>query len=278
MCSHTCALSRRLLPALLALAAALAAVPGSGATVSSSPGPGTALALGQNPVALAVDRRDRLACVVVHGPQDIFGRYSGNGLVRIIALPRGRIVHSATVGAEPVAVVVDERSGHVFIANSVSSGLIVLDTRTDKVAQAIALRAPVTTLTSDGRGHVVALDTRNTISVLDGRSGRVIRTVAALSAGGSAGSGSALALAIGGQGRRAFVVADAAGRQRHRVYGIDLSGASSTALYRASIPGDAIDGVAWDAGSRRLLVVSARAQAPATATSLLGAGWLSLIS
>lgn len=424
MWSRTRILSRRLLPALLAVAAALAGtLPGETAALPASTT--QVLALGQNPVALAVDRRDGLVCVVVQGPQDVFGRYSGNGLVRIVALSSGRIVHSATVGAEPVAAAVDERSGHVFIANyadrsvsvldlrhgwamhtvtvgvaprslavderrgrvlvvddglvnsmgtrignpsvsvlnaasgkllhivaasfgsyptiggideraghafvldtsgvvtmldtasgktlgsaavgalyniavagpnslmavdsaaghafianSVSSGLTMLDTRTDKVLRAIALRAPVSTLAADGRGHVVALDTHNTVSVLDGRSGRITHTVAALPASGRGGAVSALTMVVDGQGRRAFVVTaetGASGRQRYSVYGVNLAGGRGSDLRRVSIPGDSIGGAAW-ATDGRLLVMSTRVQAPATQVSLLGAGWLSIIS
>lgn len=87
-------------------------------------------------------------------------------------------------------------------------------------------------------------------------------------------------MVVDGQGRRAFVVTaetDASGRQRYSVYGVDLAGGRGSDLHGVSIPGDIIDGVAR-ASDGRLLAVSTRAHSPATATSLLGAGWLSIIS
>src|SRR5918912_852862 len=122
------------------------------------------------------------------------GRAARAGLVLLVALASlfvaGRLpvppaVHTTTVGRVPIAVVVDARTRHVFVANMGSTTVSMLDAASGTVLGTITVSPhPSTLAVATTAGRVFAVsdhvtpDGAGRVSVLDARSGQVLRTVA----------------------------------------------------------------------------------------------------
>jgi YVTN family beta-propeller protein len=74
------------------------------------------VAVGMYPTAMAVDERRGRVVVVGIGSVSPGGATSP-GWVRVLDARNGAILSSAAVGWGPVAVAVDERTGHAFVTN-----------------------------------------------------------------------------------------------------------------------------------------------------------------
>jgi len=112
----------------------------SGAVLRSIP-------VGPSPMALAVDARLGHVFVVNYGPADASRSPLGNGNVSMLDATSGRVLGTVAVGEAPRAVAVDQRDGRVFVLNGGHS---------------------------DGAERVID---PGSVSVLDARTGRVVRTV-----------------------------------------------------------------------------------------------------
>lgn len=146
--------------------------------------------VGKNPVAVAVDSRWGRAFVVQQGDLDPYNNPVGSGRVDVIDLRSEKLLPAVTVGMSPVAVAVDERSGHAFVANYGESSVTTLDVRHGTVLGVVAVGPGPRVMATDGRGGRVLVANegvtdsmgspigRGSVSVLDGQSGTVVRTIA----------------------------------------------------------------------------------------------------
>lgn len=126
-------------------------------------------------------------------------------IVSVSAAPASPVLARRTVGPDPSAVVVDDRSGHVFVANA-DDTLSMLDARDGRVLRAITLDGNPTRLIVDEhswRLFVVlggAGAAAGAVTILDTRSGAILHTVDV--------GGAASAIAIGQHTARAYVSHD----------------------------------------------------------------------
>ena len=127
------------------------------------------ITVGDNPVGVAVSR---------DGKQVYTANY-GDASASVITVATGAVA-SATVGTKPVGIAVGER-GRVFVANSESSSVSVLDGRTGAaiVGSPIELEPGATPEGIAARGNEVYVGTvgAGSLTVLDGRSLTVKRTL-----------------------------------------------------------------------------------------------------
>lgn len=108
---------------------------------------GRRVPVGLNPVAVAVDDQTERAFVLSRGLLNSLGEPTGPGNVTVIDSETGAIVNTTEVGRDPTAIAVDKSTGRVFVVNRGAY---------------------------DTSGHPSEL---GTVSVLDARSGRVLRTI-----------------------------------------------------------------------------------------------------
>src|SRR5919201_1124740 len=163
--------------------------------------------VGLSPLAIAVDERVGRAFVVSYGSDTRTGRLS------VLDTRTGTVVRTVTVGLLPQGVAVDERTGRVFVAGEDSSGLgdvSVLDVMSGRLVRSVTVGMLPTAVAVDARsgrvfvankgpvdGNLVPLS-NGTVTVLDARSGAVLRTI---------GVGTyPTALAVDERAGRAFVV------------------------------------------------------------------------
>jgi DNA-binding beta-propeller fold protein YncE len=106
------------------------------------------IAVGQNPTAVTVDTQTERAFVLNLGTLDRFGNPAGPGSVSVLDTGSGDVLGTTIVGTDPNAAAVDEASGRVFVVNGGSF---------------------------DSYGRLTG---PGSVSVLDARTGRVLRTVA----------------------------------------------------------------------------------------------------
>jgi len=143
----------------------------TGAVIRTTP-------VGQTPQAVAVDRVTGRAFVV----------NSSSNTVSVLAASTGRVVRTVAVGKEPVDVATDEVSHRAFVISDVADTVSVLDTRTGAVIRSVRVGAAPRDLAVDpGVNRVFVLDSgtaapnatdvpRNPVSMLDARTGAVLRT------------------------------------------------------------------------------------------------------
>jgi YVTN family beta-propeller protein len=136
------------------------------------------VALASGAQALAIDER--------HG--HVFVANGGTDTVSRLDARSGSILRMTTVGRTPLALAVNERTGRLFIANNGDSSVSVLDTATGRVVRTVSVGAGPGAVAVDegvndvvvlmGQGAMFGLDAhRGSASVLDGRTGRLLRTV-----------------------------------------------------------------------------------------------------
>jgi YVTN family beta-propeller protein len=114
---------------------------------------------------------------------------SREGTVSLLTLRRGQVLHTLPVGPVPLAVAMDEHTGHAFVVNvatqpnGVPGGpgtVSVLDARRGHVLRTVTVGALPVAVAVDGRhGRVfVANEGEDTVSMLDARTGAVLATIA----------------------------------------------------------------------------------------------------
>jgi YVTN family beta-propeller protein len=102
-------------------------------------------------------------------------------LVHRVAPPP--LVRTVTVGQGPIALAVDPRRHHVFVANSLGHSVSVLDARSGALLRTVAVGPDPDAVAVDTRTHRVFVANGNfagagSVSVLDGATGELVRTVA----------------------------------------------------------------------------------------------------
>src|SRR5436309_9856430 len=172
----------RVLAAGLALVGMIAGR--TGGTEAQSTGAGPVLrtiAVAASPDAVAVDERTGRAFVLSVG--------DGHGRVSVLDAGSGRLLRTVAVGISPVAVAVDERTNRVVVVNAGSGTLSLLDARSGIVLHTSADHLAPRMVAVDqktgrvfiangaapaGQGNITG---GGSVSVLDARSGTVLRTV-----------------------------------------------------------------------------------------------------
>jgi YVTN family beta-propeller protein len=148
------------------------------------------IAVGRNPLAVAVDERIGRAFVLNNGDHS----------VSMLDTATGALLKVVPTGRDPLALAVDERTGHVFVANNDlglqdqlslalnccprgKGSVTVLDARSGAIQRTVHVGLSPLAIAVDervGRAFVVSYgsDTRTgRLSVLDTHSGAVLRTV-----------------------------------------------------------------------------------------------------
>jgi YVTN family beta-propeller protein len=109
------------------------------------------------------------------------------GTVSVLDEHTGAVVHTVRVGLHPRALAVDERSGHVLVANDVDRSVSMVDAASGRVVRTVPLGLPPRAIAVDPRrGRVVVLTSEEfvpsapagQVQVLEGRTGRLLHTVA----------------------------------------------------------------------------------------------------
>jgi YVTN family beta-propeller protein len=109
------------------------------------------------------------------------------GTVSVLDEHTGAVVHTVPVGLHPCALAVDERSGHVLVANDVDRSVSMVDAASGRVVRTVPLALPPRAIAVDPRrGRVVVLTSEEfvptapagQVQVLDERTGRLLHTVA----------------------------------------------------------------------------------------------------
>ncbi len=136
-----------------------------------------AFALKGVPSALALDQRaGRLVVATITAAVDpglIRGRVS------LLDAHSGRVLHTATVGRMPDAVVVAARTRRAFVANLLDNTVSVLDTAGGRVIRTVALDGMPRALAADDHtGRVFVATDAGDVVMLDARSGALLRRVA----------------------------------------------------------------------------------------------------
>jgi len=130
------------------------------------------LAVGQNPVAVAVSSRRNEVYVVNEGLE------SGQGSLSIINAENNSVVGAIPLHKQPLSIELDPDSDLAYVANSGSNTISVVDLKArSEVAQIGAGEEPVfTRLSPDGKTLVVANRRGNSVSLIDPKA-RAVRTV-----------------------------------------------------------------------------------------------------
>lgn len=132
------------------------------------------VAVGPLPVALALDSRTRRGFIALYG----------NGAVRIFDTRTGEGLRSVALGHRPLALAVDERAGRVLVTTEGAPGgagaVVVLAALTGQVlASAPVGVLPGAIAVDEGTQHAFVLNLdSNSVSMLDTRTGRSLRTTA----------------------------------------------------------------------------------------------------
>lgn len=150
------------------------------------------------PVALALDARTGRVFVATTSATDrTTGHPIGNGTVAILDTHRGNVLREIPVGGSGNAVAVDETTRRAFVATTAFPPFVrtpvgkivrVLDTRSGAVVRTVAVGEAPVDIAVDGRTNRVFVATlgpvtgagapsRGHVSVLDARTGAIIRTV-----------------------------------------------------------------------------------------------------
>src|SRR5439155_21649044 len=103
-------------------------------------------------------------------------------LVNVLDTAGGRLLRTVTVGHDHTglsgAVVLDPRSGRVFVTTPRSNSVSVLDARSGRLLRSLSGKIPLQAAVDARSGHVfVANIHAGTLSLLDAASGRLLRTI-----------------------------------------------------------------------------------------------------
>ncbi len=151
--------------------------------------------LGQNPSDLVLDPTpsrdapDGHIFVSIQGPTDPYGNLVGAGIVRALDARDGRTMRDVRVGYAPVALALDERTGHLFVVNRGERTVSMLDARGAALPRTIVVPPGPWTIVVDSRAGRAILVGRGVIgaggvqigsgssSLLDTASGRVLSEI-----------------------------------------------------------------------------------------------------
>src|SRR5207248_11777698 len=136
------------------------------------------LGVGDAPVALAIDERSGRVFVVNEGPEHD-GFPIGPSSISVLDAGTGTVLRTITVGYRARALAIDERQGHVFVANSGTDTVSMLDARSGSILRTTTVgTAPLALAVNERTGRLfIANNGDNSVSVLDTTTGRVERTV-----------------------------------------------------------------------------------------------------
>jgi YVTN family beta-propeller protein len=130
--------------------------------------------------AIAVDERSGY----------VFVSNTGDATVSMLDARTGTVVQTMAVGRHPGALTVDARHGHVFVANNLDHSVSMVEARSGRVLRTVAVALNPWSLAVDPRADRVLVSTgqglwpswpsatSGRLQVLDGRTGRHLRTVA----------------------------------------------------------------------------------------------------
>jgi hypothetical protein len=91
-----------------------------------------------------VDERTGHAFVITGGTNRIGNTLSGHGRVTMLDARSGRVLHTATIAAFPIAAVVDARVGRLLVADGThgsANAVRVLDTHSGALVRSVRVRA-----------------------------------------------------------------------------------------------------------------------------------------
>ena len=191
--------------------------------------------VGVGPRILAADARGRRVLVGFAGLTDSVGHPLGHGGVALLGTRSGRVVWTTPVPGSPVALAMDERTGHAIVLSSegaallldMESGRTVRTTPTGPFARAIVV--------DERSGRAFILNSgdvgENSVTVLDTGSGAVVRSVATGMGMGMGAGASLAALAVDERAGRVYVV----GGFQHPSLGV-LDARTGTFLQRLPLP------------------------------------------
>lgn len=186
------------------------------------------------------------------------------GVALVRGASAGPAVYTVALGQTPTDMVVDSRTGRAFIATYTPSAMTghvaVLDVGTGRLVRTVPVGYEPGPLAVDPApgGHVFAVHELS-VSMLDGRSGRLVRTVNTVPAGAVASTPGTMA--IDARSHRLFVV-----NSNHTVSVLDTLTAALWGVFH--VVGNPM-GVAVDAGSGHLFVTTVVA-APALPAVMQG--------
>jgi len=136
---------------------------------------------GPFPGAIAVDAAANHVFVTISGPF-----FKGPGAAVMLDARTGRILRATPAGVFPTSAVADGRTGHVFVVNSALasrnltlSSLTMLDARSGRALRTISLWGANGAYLSARTRRVFVTTVYGTVVMLDTRSGRILRTIAA---------------------------------------------------------------------------------------------------
>jgi YVTN family beta-propeller protein len=127
------------------------------------------LAVGQNPVAVAVNPARNEVYVVNSGAAGAAGSVSAPGSVSVIDTQRNAVVATVPVGRAPVSIDVDPKGDLAYVANSGSNSVSVIDLGSRReIARIGTGEEPVgARLAADGKTLVVANRRGNSVTLID---------------------------------------------------------------------------------------------------------------
>jgi len=92
----------------------------------------------------------------------------------------GALVRTTAVDFSPTMPVLDRRTGHVLVLDTAGIGLSILDPVSGRLLRTVSLAAsPVAMAVSTRTGYIFVATSDDTVDTLDGRTGTLLRTVAA---------------------------------------------------------------------------------------------------
>jgi len=200
------------------------------------------------PTASAVDEQGGHVFVASEGLQKGSGNTLGAGVLSVLDARTGTLIRRVPLGVHPVAVAVDDKTRRVFVVNGGQVGPTGLGVGTITVLDADTGDVKRTVMVGRGAGAIavdektarvfVTCEDSHSVSVLDARTGAVLKTI---------GVGFPRAVAVDEKAGR-VVVANAAPAT------VSLLDATSGAVLHTLEVGGAPDGVAIDARTSRAFV------------------------
>jgi DNA-binding beta-propeller fold protein YncE len=145
------------------------------------------VAVGPAPIAVAVDAAAERTFVVSRGPLDYSGQPRGPGSVALLDTRTGALLHTVTVGTDPIAVAVEAQRRWVSVLNHGDSSVSVLAAASGRVLRTAPVGPSPLTLAPDPlalavdapTGHLIIPNySGQTVSVLGLARSRVVCTVA----------------------------------------------------------------------------------------------------
>jgi len=130
------------------------------------------LGVGDVPVALAIDDRSGRVFVVNEGPERD-GFPIGPSSISLLDADTGAVLRTVTVGYGARALAIDERQGHVFVANRGTDTVSMLNARSGSILRTTTVgTTPLALAVNERTGRLfIANNGDNSVSVLDTATG-----------------------------------------------------------------------------------------------------------